>query len=69
VGHLSRARLSQIMMLTNLAPVIQEAVLLLPRRVSGQELVTEKQLRGIARQVDWDCQRKLFGSLMSRANG
>jgi hypothetical protein len=68
-GHVSRARLSQIMTLTNLAPAIQETVLLLPRRMSGQECVTEKQLRGIARQVDWDCQKKLFGSLMSRSNG
>jgi Recombinase zinc beta ribbon domain len=68
-GHVSRARLSQILTLTNLAPSIQETVLLLPRRMSGQECVTEKQLRIIARQVDWDCQKKLFGSLMSRSNG
>ena len=68
-GHLSRARLSQIMTLTNLAPAIQETVLLLPRRMSGPECVTEKQLRAIARQVDWDRQKKLFGSLMSRSYG
>ena len=68
-GHVSRARLSQIMTLTNLAPSIQETVLLFPRRMSGQECVTEKQLRAIARQVDWECQKKLFGSLMRRSNG
>jgi hypothetical protein len=45
----------------------QETVLLLPRRRSGQEGVTEKQLRGIAREVDWTCQKKLFGSLMGQA--
>jgi hypothetical protein len=66
-GHVSRARLSQILTLTNLAPSIQETVLLLPRRMSGQEGVTEKQLRGIAREVDWTCQKKLFGSLMGQA--
>jgi DNA invertase Pin-like site-specific DNA recombinase len=69
VGHLSRARLSQILTLRNLAPSIQETLLLLPRRMSGRECVTEKQLRAIARQVDWDCQKKLFGSLMSRSSG
>src|SRR5258708_7553880 len=36
-GHLSRARLSQIMTLANLAPSIQETVLLLPRRLSGSD--------------------------------
>jgi hypothetical protein len=66
-GHLSRARLSQIMTLANLAPSIQETVLLLPRRMSGPESVSEKQLRAIARQVDWTSQRKLFEGLMSRS--
>jgi len=65
-GHLSRARLSQIMTLANLAPSIQEAVLLLPRRISGSDAVNEKQLRVIARQVDWASQRKLFDGLMDR---
>jgi hypothetical protein len=64
-GQLSRARLSQLMTLANLAPSIQETVLLLPRRRSGPEVVTEKQLRDIAQQVDWTWQRKLFDSLMS----
>jgi DNA invertase Pin-like site-specific DNA recombinase len=67
-GHLSRARMSHIMMLTNLAPAIQETLLLLPRRVSGQEVMTEKQLRIIARQVDWDSQRELLARLMNRTN-
>ncbi len=65
-GRLSRARLSQMMTLTNLAPSIQETVLLLPRRRSGPEVVTEKQLRHIAQQVDWSCQRKLFDSVISQ---
>jgi len=64
-GHLSRARLSQIMTLANLAPSIQETVLLLPRKMSGPDRVSEKQLRSIARQVDWDSQRKLFDVLMN----
>jgi DNA invertase Pin-like site-specific DNA recombinase len=67
-GHLSRARLSQIMTLANLAPSIQETVLLLPRRMSGPESVSEKQLRAIARQVDWTSQKKLFDGLVRRAS-
>jgi len=64
-GHLSRARLSQIMTLTNLAPSIQETVLLFPRKMSGADSVSEKQLSDIARQVDWASQRKLFDALMN----
>jgi hypothetical protein len=65
-GHLSRGRLSQIMTLANLAPSIQEAVLLLPRKMSGPDIVSEKQLRTIAGQVDWASQRKLFDTLVSQ---
>ncbi|MDQ2948323.1 MAG: hypothetical protein M3Y27_20700, partial [Acidobacteriota bacterium] len=65
-GHLSRARLSQMMTLANLAPSIQETVLLLPCRMSGSEVVSEKQLRMIARQVDWAWQRKQFDAILSQ---
>jgi site-specific DNA recombinase len=64
-GHLSRARLSQIMTLANLAPSIQETVLLFPRKMSGADSVSEKQLRDIARQVDWASQRKLFDAVLA----
>jgi site-specific DNA recombinase len=64
-GHLSRARLSQIMALANLAPSIQETVLLLPRKMSGPDRVSEKQLRTIAGHVDWARQRQIFDALMN----
>jgi hypothetical protein len=60
LGHVTRPRLSQIMMLTNLAPSIQEALLFLPRTVSGRDCVTERQMRHIAGLVDWEAQRQVF---------
>src|SRR3974390_178206 len=62
-GHVSRARLSQILRLTELAPEIQEDVLFLPRVVTGADPITENALRHIARSVDWDWQRQQFQSL------
>ena len=38
LGHVSRARLSQIMNLLNLAPDIQEAILFLPPTVEGRDV-------------------------------
>ncbi|MFL6352321.1 MAG: recombinase family protein [Bryobacteraceae bacterium] len=62
LGQVTRPRLCQIMMLANLAPAIQEALLFLPKTVRGPDRVTEKQLRHIARTVDWEAQQRLFRS-------
>jgi hypothetical protein len=62
-GHVSRARLSQIMRLTDLAPSIQEELLFLPRIVVGPDRITEKQLRHVASLTDWDEQRRRFEEL------
>jgi site-specific DNA recombinase len=62
-GHVSRARMSQILRLTELAPEIQEQLLFLPKVVSGPDPITEKALRQIARATDWDWQRKQFATL------
>jgi hypothetical protein len=59
LGHVTRARVSQIMNLLNLAPEIQEYLLWLPS-ICGRA-VTEKDLRRIAAEVYWDRQRALFG--------
>jgi site-specific DNA recombinase len=59
-GQISRARMSQIMCLSGLAPEIQEELLFLPKTVSGPDRFTEKSLRQIARSIDWDWQRKRF---------
>lgn len=47
VGHVSRARLTQIMNLLNLAPEIQEELLFL-RTDQGGNVLSEKRLRPIA---------------------
>jgi hypothetical protein len=60
LGHISRARMSQIMALLHLAPAIQEALLFLPNSLRGPERVTEKSLRTIAELVDWERQLTLF---------
>jgi hypothetical protein len=62
----TRARLSQVMLLANLAPSIQEALLFLPNTRSGPDCLTERQLRHIARQVDWEAQNRLFRSVVGR---
>jgi hypothetical protein len=63
LGPISRPRMSQIMNLTNLAPDIQETLLLLPKTMAGRDLITERQLRQIAQTMDWSLQRKLFRDL------
>ena len=62
LGHVSRTRVCQILMLTNLAPAIQEALLFLPKILRGPDRITENRLRGIASLVDWDAQIQLFRS-------
>jgi site-specific DNA recombinase len=62
-GQISRARMSQIVALTNLAPAIQEQLLYLPRTRSGVDRIVEKDLRAIARIVDWQQQMALFREL------
>ena len=56
VGHVTRARVTQIMNLLNLAPDIQEYLLWLPAGCS----IKERELRPIAAEVRWDRQRALF---------
>jgi site-specific DNA recombinase len=61
-GQVSRARMSQIMKLTDLAPAIQEELLFLPKTIAGPDRITEKALRQIARSMDWEWQKKLFAA-------
>ncbi len=60
LGHVTRARISQIVNLLNLAPDIQEEILFLPRVLEGKEPITEHQVREIAREADWKHQKILF---------
>ena len=60
LGHVTRARITQIMNLLNLAPDIQEALLFLPRTERGRDPLFEKDLRPIAAEPDWSRQRRLW---------
>jgi hypothetical protein len=64
LGQISTARVSQIMLLSQLAPAIQEYVLSLS---AGEAvMVSESELRKIAREPRWDRQRELFERLLGR---
>src|SRR5690606_17539245 len=60
LGHVTRARLTQIMNLLYLAPDIQEDVLFLPPTVCGRDPIRERDLRPIAATANWKNQRKMW---------
>ncbi len=66
LAHVTQPRMTQLMNLCHLAPDIQEALLHLPPVVSGRAWITERDLRPIAAEVDWQAQRALWGQLKSR---
>ena len=65
LGHVTRARVTQIMNLLNLAPDIQEALLSLPSVETGRDVITERDLRQIAAIPDWRKQRIGWTQLVS----
>jgi hypothetical protein len=56
LGYISRARASQIMNLTLLAPDIQEALLYSTEEIA----ITERDIRPAVREVSWRAQRALW---------
>jgi hypothetical protein len=64
LGHVTRARATQIMNLLNLAPDIQEHLLCLPRLSAGRDPISERQIRRIVATPSWDRQRMLWQDLM-----
>lgn len=56
LGHVSRARVTQIMNLLNLSPQIQEQLLFL-ERAARREKITERVARSVAAKPSWDRQR------------
>jgi hypothetical protein len=60
LGHVTRARVSQIVNLLNLAPDIQEELLFLPRVAGDRETIAEREIRAIAGVPDWVQQRDLW---------
>jgi hypothetical protein len=63
LAHVSSARIGQIVILGQLAPAIQEHVLLLPSEHAA--LIAERELREIAREPRWDRQRARFQQLLA----
>lgn len=60
----TRARITQIMNLLNLAPDIQEEILFLPRTVKDRDPILERELRPIAAVPHWHRQRKMWAELV-----
>ena len=65
-AQVSPARIAQIVILSQLAPDIQEYVLFLSSEHAG--LITEPGLREIARDLRWDRQRDAFRALLRQAS-
>lgn len=64
VGHVSRARLTQIMDLNLLAPDIQEEILTSEALTSILSNVPERQFRSIAFKSNWKEQRTVWADLV-----
>jgi len=59
LAHVSRARITQIMNLTLLAPDIQEALVFLPHTDGGRASIRERAFRPICAVPDWRRQRRM----------
>jgi len=64
-GHVSRARVTQIMNLLLLAPDIQEEILFLPRTTHGADQVTERGVRTVLAEPSFVNQRHIWGRVIS----
>ncbi|MDB5322195.1 MAG: hypothetical protein JWN40_3826 [Phycisphaerales bacterium] len=63
LGHVTRARVSQIMNLLMLAPELQEQILYLPPVEFGRDPLKEWQVRSVAKQPIWAKQRRRWRAL------
>ncbi len=65
LGHVTRARVTQIMNLRLLAPDLQERLLFLIRIVGGRDALCLRSLQPIALESDWREQRECWNKVMS----
>jgi hypothetical protein len=63
LGHVTRARVCQIMNLVQLAPDVQEELLFLPPVTRGRDPIRLWQMLPIATALDWRKQRVLWKRL------
>jgi hypothetical protein len=64
LGHVTRARVCQIMNLVYLAPDIQEALLFLPRTMTGRDRIILADLQPIAALPEWRKQRRWWAEFL-----
>lgn len=64
LGHVTRARVTQIMNLLNLAPDIQETLLFLPPIEHGRDPIREWQVRPLTGVAEWRHQRRMWRRLL-----
>ena len=69
LGHVTRARITQVMNLRLLAPDIQEQILFLPRIEGGREPVYLRQLQSITAVFDWRKQRQAWAEILAGGAG
>lgn len=69
VGRVTRARLSQLMNLTLLAPDIIDDLLHLPPTTKGRDPIAEHDLRAVAAEVDWGVQRRMWQKILEARRG
>ena len=65
LGHVTRARATQILNLTMLAPDIQEQILMLPAVTAGRDTIKEWQVRPVAAEPVWGRQRRMWRQMMA----
>ena len=67
LGRISRARISQILGLLNLAPDIQEQLLFLEHPARGRPAPVLRQVLTVAAALDWNEQRRRWRKLQRAA--
>jgi len=67
LGHVSRARMCQILGLLNLAPDLQEQLLFLEHPTHGRSTPVLRQILTVAAALDWDEQRRRWRRLRRAA--
>jgi hypothetical protein len=69
LGGVSRSRITQVMHLRNLAPTLQERILLLSKEPHVGNTINERVLRRISTLVDWREQITKFDQVSACRNG
>jgi hypothetical protein len=69
LGHVTRARITQVMNLLQLAPDLQQQLLFLPLTEQGRDAILLRDLQPIASILDWKKQRSLWQQLAQSTRG